>query len=97
MADTAPHRYMPLDMLKTTWQERQLTAIQVIEQALYDKGYRRGQTYTPRGSLHPVAAFTAFIKAEHLLILMEHTDGGCELLRPVCETNDLAQTIAAIP
>jgi hypothetical protein len=90
-------RYAPLDTLKASWQARQATPTEIICTALSDKGYRRGQTYTPRGSLHTVAAFTTYTKRFQFLVLMEYADGGCDVLRPLSEANDIQQTIAAIP
>jgi len=97
MDQERPLRYFPRDVLKEGRQDRQKTSVEIIRNALYDKGYRRGQTYTPRGSLQPIGAFTVYIRGERLILLMEHTDGGCEVLQPVCALNDIEQTIAAIP
>ena len=78
MADRQPHRFFPVEVFKEAGEERGLTPAQILGNALYDKGYRRGQTYTPRGSLQPVRAFTAYIKDTHLLVMMEYGDGGCD-------------------
>jgi hypothetical protein len=87
----------PRETRTTPGHERQATPTKILADALADNGYRRGQTYTPRGDLQPVAAFTAYTKRFQLLVLMEYADGGCDVLRPLAEANDIEQTIAAIP
>jgi hypothetical protein len=89
--------YALREVHKAPGQETHRTPTELIEHALYDKSYQRGRTYTPLGSSHTVAAFTAFLKDEHLLLLMEYKDGGCDLFMPVSEANDIEATIAAIP
>lgn len=66
-----------------------------IHRALCERGYQCISLY---GLLKPQATYIAvYTKSGMTLLLHAWDDGGCDLYRPLCETNSLAETIAAIP
>lgn len=68
-----------------------------IHDALHVRGYRLLTTHPGAHESH-VLSFTVYASPDGaILILQTFRDGGIELFRPVCETNSLDETIAAIP
>lgn len=67
-----------------------------IRQALLDKGYRLISYMDLKHPTH-AGAFLLYVRGNHQILVEQYQDGGCEVWKTVTNSNNVQETIDAIP
>lgn len=68
-----------------------------IRQALREKGYRVYHTITPKERDTYTREFIVYGKGTSLIMVQCYSDGGCEVWKPLVDSNSVEETLDALP